>query len=285
MRIVQISDFHFTRPTWNLLRLFSKRILGHFNWLLSRTHTFSEDILEELPQLFKELKVDHVILGGDFTTTALEKEFGAARKFVDQLPAPWTAIPGNHDVYTYRSDRNKVFYQFLGHEEPDAFGYSLAKDKLEARRLNDSYWLMALDVCRATNPYSSRGFFSENLEEKMKKVLSLIPSEDSIVVSCHYPFFHHDAHRRTLKRGEELRKVLEHDSRIRLFLHGHTHRHTIANLQPSGLPVVVDSGSCAQKSRASWNLIELRKGGCTIEPYHYKEGWKPGALEEIAWIN
>jgi 3',5'-cyclic AMP phosphodiesterase CpdA len=283
LRIVQISDFHFTRPTWNPLRLFSKRIMGHFNWLLSRNHAFSENILSNLPHLFKDLNVDLVILGGDFTTTALKEEFKTARKFVDQLPAPWTAIPGNHDVYTYRSERKKTFYQFFRSEKPGGFGYSLAEDKLEVRKLDDSYWLITLDVCRATNWYSSRGLFSEKIEEKMKKVLSLIPSEDAIVISSHYPFFQHDAHRRTLKRGEALRKILENDSRIRLFLHGHTHRHTIADLQPSGLPVVLDSGSCAQKNRASWNLIDLKKEGCTVTAYQYHQGWKPSRTENITW--
>lgn len=283
MRIVQISDFHFTRPTWNPFRLFSKRILGHFNWLLARNHAFSEEILSDLPQFFKELGVSFVILGGDFTTTALEEEFKTAKTFVNALSAPWTAIPGNHDVYTYRSDRKKVFYRFFEHGQPGEFGYRLKQDKIEVLRLDGGYWLIVLDVCKATNVYSSRGFFSENLEEKMKKALSLIPSEDSIIVSCHYPFFHHDAHRRTLKRGDALRKVLENDPRIRLFLHGHTHRHTVADLQPSGLPVVLDSGSCAQKNRASWNLIDLKKEGCTVTSYHYDQGWKPKDTEVIGW--
>ncbi len=283
MRIAQISDLHFTKLTWNPVRLFSKRVLGLFNWVVCRTHAFSEELADELPDLFKELGVDHVLLGGDFTTTALEEEFKVARRFVDKLPAPWTAIPGNHDVYTYRSQRKKVFYQFLENETPGEFGYSLKKDRVEARRLDGPYWLVALDVSRATNLYSSRGFFSEEVEEKMKGALSLIPKEDSVIVCCHYPFFQHDAHRRTLKRGEALRKVLEGDRRIKIFLHGHTHRHTIADLQPSDLPLVLDCGSCAQKDRASWNLIDLNEKGCTVTAYRYQDGWKPFDVEEIAW--
>lgn len=283
MRIAQISDFHFTRLTWNPLSLLSKRILGHFNWLFSRTHAFSEDILDDLPRLFESLQVDYVVLGGDFTTTALDKEFETAKEFVQKFSMPWLAIPGNHDVYTYASERKKTFYRFFQPKGPKLEGFSLEKDRLEAHQICPSYWLVALDVCRATNFYSSRGLFSEIMERKFEDMLSKIPSEDSIVICCHYPFFGHDAYRRTLKRGEALQKILEKDRRIRLFLHGHTHRHAIANLQPSGLPVILDSGSCAQKERASWNLIDLKEEGCTVTGYRYQEGWQPFLTKDIPW--
>lgn len=284
MRIAQISDFHFTRLTWNPLRLFSKRILGHFNWLVSRTHSFSEDLLKDLPNLFETLQVDKILLGGDFTTTALEEEFKAAKQFVEQFSIPWLAIPGNHDVYTYRSERKKVFYQFFQHAKEDKKkSFDLAQDHIELHKLDDTYWLISLDVCRATNLYSSRGFFSEKIEKTMKQALTLIPPEGLIIVWSHYPFFQNDAHRRVLKGGEKLKKILAQDARIRLFLHGHTHRHTIANLLASRLPVVADSGSCAQKDRASWNLIDLNAEGCKISAYRYQEGWKPFLTEEIQW--
>lgn len=287
LRIVQISDFHFTRLTWNPFRLFSKRILGHLNWLFCRTHAFCEQILEDLPPLFEELKVDKILLGGDFTTTALKEEFEAAKKFVDKISPSWLAIPGNHDVYTYRSHRKKLFYQYFQHpkvgSEWDRF--RLAKDHVEIHQLDETYWLMSLDVCRATNVYSSRGLFSEEIEKTMKEALSLLPSHARIVVWSHYPFFQHDAHRRILKRGEKLKQILQEDRRICLFLHGHTHRNTIANLLPSHLPVVADSGSCAEKKHASWNLIDLTPVGCKITAYQYQEGWKPSRTEEILWKN
>lgn len=249
---------------------------------MTRHSTFCEEILEGLPHLFKELGVDKILLGGDLTTTALETEFRAAGQFVSKLPAPWIAIPGNHDVYTYRSQWGKTFYRFF--EQEEGWGnWRLKEDRLEVHRLDETYWLVALDVCYATNVVSSRGLFSEELEEKMKRALEAIPKEGHIAVYCHYPFFHHDAPRRTLKRGEQLQKVLQRDPRIRLFLHGHTHRRTIANLLPSGLPLVLDSGSATQKERASWNLIDLTLDGCTVTPYQYKGTWQAGAKEEISW--
>ena len=39
-----------------------------------------------------------MIAGGDLTQRARPAQFRAARAFLDSLPAPWMAIPGNHDV-------------------------------------------------------------------------------------------------------------------------------------------------------------------------------------------
>ena len=57
--------------------------------------------------------------------------------------------------------------------------------------------------------------------------------------------------------------------RVRLYLHGHTHRHILANLQPSGLPVILDSGCCAQKN-GTWNLLTIDENGIQVDVYKYK---------------
>ncbi|MBS0625759.1 MAG: metallophosphoesterase [Verrucomicrobia bacterium] len=287
MRIAQISDFHFTRLSWNPFRLFSKRILGYINWLTARHNVFSEEILEPLPALLKELEVDLLLLGGDFSTTALPQEFEVAARFVKKISIPWTAIPGNHDVYTYRSYRNKIFYRYFKNkrepiEHPADF-FTLAEHQIEVKRLDGTYWLISLDVARATNLYSSRGHFSEKLEERLHEVLSLIPSESSILILSHYPFFQTDVFRHTLKGGEKIEAILKKDPRIKIFLHGHTHRNTIADLQPSGFPLILDSGSCTQTDRASWNLIDLNSEGCRVENYRWKQGWKLSRTEAISW--
>jgi 3',5'-cyclic AMP phosphodiesterase CpdA len=286
LRIAQISDFHFTRLNWNPLRLFSKRLLGQLNWVFSRDHAFKEDLLDPLPSLFQELQVDQVLLGGDFTSTALKKEFELAAQFVKKLgKTPWIAISGNHDVYTYRSSFRKDFYRYFPNlpSQETINSFTLSEHQIEAHRLNEQYWLIALDVCRATNLYSSRGLFSQKLQERMQETLSLIPANHSILVLCHYPFFQNDAHRRNLKGGENLQTILKLDPRIKAFLHGHTHRHTIADLQPSNLPLILGSGSCTELDRAHWNLIDLASQGCQVSTYHWNQGWKISHTQEIKW--
>lgn len=287
MRIAQISDFHYTQITWNPFRLFSKRLLGNLNWLFKRNSTFSQEILEPLPQLFRDLNVDLVLLGGDFTTTSAKEEYLIAQKFVKKISQPSIAIPGNHDHYTYLSYRNKHFYNYLSNKEKiilcSADFFTLKDHGIEAHKIAPNQWILALDTARATHLYSSRGYFSEKLEKYLEEVLQLIPSDASIFVFNHYPFFQNDAHRRTLERGEALMALLQKDLRIRLYLHGHTHRHTIADLQPNGLPIILDSGSCAEKNKATWNLIDLKENGCEVSVYTWKGNWENNRIENFIW--
>ena len=43
-----------------------------------------------------------VVVSGDLTQRAREREFEEARDFLDRLPAPRLVVPGNHDVPLYR---------------------------------------------------------------------------------------------------------------------------------------------------------------------------------------
>jgi 3',5'-cyclic AMP phosphodiesterase CpdA len=287
LRIAQISDLHFTHLTWNPFRLFSKRVLGHANWLLSRKNSFSPGQLESLPDLFSQLKVDLVLIGGDLTTTALVKEFETAQKFVRKIKQPWIATAGNHDHYTWRSFRKKHFYRYFSNKRKElthtAEFFNLKDHGIEAHPVKAGWWIIVLDTARATNPYSSQGLFSQQLEGRLDEVLRLIPKTDSILLMNHYPFFQNDDLRRTLKRGDVLEKKIKSDPRIRVYLHGHTHRHTIADLQANGLPLILDSGSVAMSKKGTWNLIELTDANCTVEPYRWKNGWQKEQKETIAW--
>jgi 3',5'-cyclic AMP phosphodiesterase CpdA len=287
MRIAHISDLHYTQIIWNPLRLLSKRLFGNLNWIFKRNSEFSPDLLIPLPGLFQELGVDLVLFGGDFTTTAAKEEYQLAKRFVSQIAQKWMAIPGNHDHYTYCSYRKKYFYNYFSHSPkpiscPTDF-FTLKDHGIEASQISSNWWIIALDTARATNPYSSRGLFSQKLEAYMKEILTLIPKESQILILNHYPFFQNDAHRRTLDRGEALMEILKTEPRIHLYLHGHTHRHIIADLQPNNLPIILDSGSCTKTKQATWNLIDLKEKGCEISVYTWDKQWKTNRKETLTW--
>ncbi len=274
-RIAQLSDFHFTKVTWNLFKLFPKRFFGQLNWVFSRNKNFNFHSLNELPDLFTSLEVDLVLFGGDFTTSSLHQEFILAKKFVERLNQPWIAIPGNHDHYTKRSFLQKRYYQYF--ENKNAAFYSLQKDGLEAHKIAPFWWLIALDTTHATRISSSQGFFSERQEKILSEILNAIPQSDSIILFNHYPFFQHGSPKHTLMRGDALEKLIKEHSNISLYLHGHTHQHIIADLQKSNLPMVLDGGSCSQ---GSWNLIDLTQKGCTITAY---QNTTPVRKEDYPW--
>ena len=281
--IAQISDLHFTRLTYNPLLLCSKRVLGLLNWFFCRKKHFSQENINSLPPLLKTLNVDHILLGGDFTSTALASEFEDAKKWIASLPAPWIAIPGNHDYYTYGASWTNRYFRTIHNPIPAHLG-NLEKDRVEAKNIHEGWWVVSLHTARAANLYSSRGLFSALQEAKLLALLERIPKEDSILLFNHYPFFQNDAHRRRLARGEALQKIIERDARIKLYLHGHTHRHIIADLQPSKLPVILDSGSAADAKRGTWNLLTISNEHLLVEVYRWHGSWLVERKETIAWI-
>jgi 3',5'-cyclic AMP phosphodiesterase CpdA len=273
--------------TWNPLRLFSKRILGNLNWILKRKAAFSHNQLDSLPDLFTELKVDLILWAGDFTTTALTEEYEKAVTFVSKFSQDWIAIPGNHDHYTYRSNREKHFYRFLSNKRKSIAHrvdfFNLKEHGIEVHCIAPHWWILALDTARATNPYSSRGLFTEKLEVYFQEILQMLPSSESVICLNHYPFFQQDDSRRNLERGEHLQTLLQKSPQIRLYLHGHTHRHTIADLQPSNLPILLDSGCPVQEKEGTWNLIDLLPNYCEVMGFHWAGSWKPFRKEKMAW--
>ena len=275
-RIVHISDFHFSHVSLNPFKLFSKRWIGVLNLLFSRKKIFQPSQLEGLDRLFEEKGIDLVLATGDFSTTSLPLEFQDAKNFFRKLGMPSFFLPGNHDFYTKKDYRKKTFYRFF--ENPPskshiASSYTLKKDRMEARAIFEDWWTVSLDTAVPTRFYSSQGLFSEEIEEKLQGMLQLLPKDAKIILANHFPFFLNDSPRRHLLRGPRLQTLIQKWPNIHLYLHGHTHRHCIADLRASKLPVILDSGSCSHKDRGTFNVIELKKDVVSIEVYTKKERW------------
>ena len=66
------------------------------------------ELLAPLAALVSELAPDVVVVSGDLTQRARPAEFQAARRFLNELPAPQIVVPGNHDVPLYN-----IFQRFL----------------------------------------------------------------------------------------------------------------------------------------------------------------------------
>lgn len=58
-------------------------------------------VVEGLARSLQEAAPDLIVASGDFTQRARHSEFAAARAFLDRMPAPVFAVPGNHDLPAY----------------------------------------------------------------------------------------------------------------------------------------------------------------------------------------
>jgi 3',5'-cyclic AMP phosphodiesterase CpdA len=285
VRIAHISDLHFSKISLSPMQFFSKRWVGNLNLIFSRKREFITTQLQTLIPLFQKLQVDLVVVTGDLSTTSLKQEFEKAHHFLNEFKK-WNmqviAIPGNHDHYTKNAWRTKRFYQVL--DDLEGKNYSLKKDGLAAVDLNASWMVVALDTALATSLTSSRGCFSEELEEKLVSLLSKIPPSKQILMLNHFPFFQHERLNKTLERADALKSVLKRFTNVRLYLNGHTHTHCVADLRSNGLPIVLDSGSAALQHSGSWNLLDLFPQGIELQAFKtISEGndWQP--FRKASW--
>jgi len=280
MRIAHISDLHFSKPTYSPLQFFSKRWIGNFNLLFSRKRDYLATHLVPLPDLFQAQRVQHVIISGDLSTTSRPQEFEAAASFVEELKKKGfsvTLLPGNHDQYTQGAYRQKRFYHYF------SCPLSLKDQGVAAQKLDPHWWIVTLDTALATSWFFSGGLFSPQIEEHLRAQLATLPKEDSVILVNHFPFFQNDRPHVWLERGPELQALIQSFPKVKLYLHGHSHRRTIADLRADGLPLIMDSGCASHRFHGSWNLLDLAPKVLTVEPFYWQEGWKPGQKELFSW--
>lgn len=277
MRIAHLSDLHFVSRSFSLSSFFSKKCLGIANLLWNRGGVYCTKKILSLPDLFHSLEIDCVLISGDCTTLADPKEYAFVAAFVSLLRDRGLTtflIPGNHDHYTKKAEKERYFYLHLPNtREPFLPAFSLEEQGVCAYLLEEKWILVALDTAIATPFYSSNGLFSHCVETHLKKLLAILPPDAKVMILNHFPFFPIGRPRRHLIRGEKLQKILETDDRVQFYLHGHTHLQSVADLREEHLPIVLDSGS-ASFYRGSWNFLELHKDDSSRLSFYRWEGTK-----------
>ena len=278
MRIVHISDLHYGKFSYNPLQIFSKRLLGNFNFLFKRQFIFDPEIIAAFEKTLCSLAPDLILVSGDLTTTALKAEFRQARALLERLSNNYRifAIPGNHDTYTKSAFSQKLFYNSFDGLIPikGDFKTDLKKDGVAIFKVCEHRYLLMLDCSQKTPYLLSTGMFSDDLERKLLAILSEVEKGNRIIVCCHYPFFNYDHPRRELKGAKRLQKIIEAHPQIDLYLHGHTHRHSIADLRESSLPFISDAGSLSSRKQATFNVVDIKEADINISPYYFKKEWK-----------
>ena len=287
-KIAHISDLHISKITLNPLQFLSKRWIGNLNLLLKRQKVYKSKQLWDLPSLFDDLNIQTVLVSGDITCTSYQKEFLLAKELfslIKKRDINIFLVPGNHDRYTKKSCKQHRFYDFFTSSKiPSSHPskhFTLKKERIEARHLFDKWWYMGIDTSRATHWFSSQGYFSKELENNFTKILSLIPEDAWIILVNHFPFSQKERRKNILKRGNILKKLLQKNEKIKLYLHGHTHKHKISDLRKEKkLPIILDCGSTAHNEIGSWNLLELTKTGCYIQIYNWKRKENEGLWQK-----
>jgi 3',5'-cyclic AMP phosphodiesterase CpdA len=186
---------------------------------------------------------DLVAISGDLTMGARRWEFRAARQFMDSLPAPCLAVPGNHDITPYRLVERMVL--------PYARWRDEIADETEPVWQDSRVAVLGLNTARRMAPHLdwSRGRVSMFRLARLVARLEALPKNLTRIVVAHHPLLPPE--------GEISRQIAGNATHalevfaaqhVRLVLSGHLHRSYARLSAPnivsgSAPPLILQGGS------------------------------------------
>lgn len=217
----------------------------------------------------------------------MDEEFGEAKKFIEFFEKEHIQVftlPGNHDHYTKKAYHANRFYDFFPSSFSMDLPFNLKEHRVTATKLANGTWVVLLDCARSTSLLMSTGVFSEEIEKNLVSLLDQIPKDDHILLLNHFPLFSNEGPRKALVRADALQKIIKDHPNIKLYLHGHSHRHCIADIRMSGFPIVMDCGSTSHLDNGSWNFLQVSKEGFSVEAFRKQENaWECFQTAKGAW--
>lgn len=154
-----------------------------------------------------------IVVSGDLTQRARTAQFRAARDFLDRLPAPWLAVPGNHDTpldhLAVRLFRPWVRYRRWVHPttapEYDADGLFV----VGANSANALDW--------------QRGRLGPATLARMRARFERAPPGAARIAVIHHPLVHLRGARKALPRGGAAALDALGAAGVEIILSGHLH--------------------------------------------------------------
>ncbi|MFT6142453.1 MAG: 3',5'-cyclic AMP phosphodiesterase CpdA [Myxococcota bacterium] len=285
VRIAHATDIHWTlKPA--LRRLASKRLLQQVNQVIGRrAKHFTRDVQDSLMDHLVDLAPDGLFITGDLTTTALEEEFVLARRCLEPVLSamPTLIIPGNHDVYTRKSQSTHRMFKTFG----PWMGLDSAAAPLARLDVGD-VTLLGLDPTRPHPVLSSGRVPQPQLDRLVDQLNSL--ADRAVVLGLHYPILDrrgdlYNGLNHGLLNAAGLQGALTSASHLPVaILHGHEHHGFTVDLDCGGRTVpIYNSGSSGYanlpvKRRAAAMCVYTVEDGALVDVERYlhtAEGFKP----------
>ncbi len=232
LRLAHVSDLHvpsrWRRAPWLYA---GKRAIGALNYKLRRAGQHPLAAVEALVRaLADDGTIDHVVVTGDLTNVSLEEEFAAARAFLTPLierrgAAFVSAIPGNHDRYTYGSERRRlfegVFADLMTSEVETGAPFPFV-------RFRNGVAILGLDSAVATPPFFATGRLGAEQRARLERALDdprVRGASFRVALVHHPPLVEGGGRDRALHRLTDDRELvaIAEGRGIDLLLHGHIH--------------------------------------------------------------
>jgi 3',5'-cyclic AMP phosphodiesterase CpdA len=270
-----VSDLHATPVIIdNPIQLLNKRFFGWLSWRLRRRKVHRPAVVEALIADLKQVAPDHLAVTGDLTNISLDREFPAARVWLERLGSPRdvSIVPGNHDAYVAvaASESWNLWSEYWVSDATDpGLGAPVGSDPREqfpTLRVRGPLAIVGLCSALPTPISDASGTLGEDQLDRLERMLANLNDSDLCrVVSIHHPVSPGATHeRRELRDAAALRSVLRRVG-AELVIHGHNHRTLLAEIEGpnDAIPVVgarsaSDIGSAPDK-RAQYHLYSFER--------------------------
>ncbi|HMA10268.1 MAG TPA: metallophosphoesterase [Steroidobacteraceae bacterium] len=254
LRFAHLSDLHLPHePRLRPLQHFSKRQLSVWSWRRRRA-VQSPVVLAALRAEMSAHRPDHILVTGDITNFSLPGEFTAAATWLEQLPAPASIVPGNHDALVpvpLAAGLGKLVRWSAAGEWP----FVRRQGRVSAIGLNSAV---------PTAPLLASGRLGRKQIGRLARVLAQEREAGQLrILMLHHPVADGAVSaRKALRDRRELRAVLREQG-AELVLHGHARNARLDALPGPAMPIpclCVPSSTALPNPHdeaARWHLLEL----------------------------
>jgi len=302
-RFALISDVHIfdTEGFWyeRALDFTNRRVFGLLNILMLRgPDKFSRHVLASSMADMRANAVDHLVIAGDVTNLAIECEFALSKEYFSRFgpPANITAVPGNHDVYTGKELKRRLFAKYFGeYAQSDVPVASARDDGFPFLQLRGGVAFLGLNT---GIPGSARGLVGPAQFDAARKMLTspegkaLLARAKTLIMVLHHPT--QDPRMRGLPRVRDIGHDLIdwedvaafcREFPIAMTLHGHNHVPYQGRLTLAPDTFVYESGSgtllADNPSRiARYTVFELDDAGQLVRTF--ARVWDPETAKFVS---
>lgn len=283
MRIAHFSDLHvLALEGVKTHRFLNKRFTGWVNLRLKRAHKHRPGHVRAVAREIARAKVDHVAITGDLTNLALEQEFDAVKRLLEDelgLPADQiSAVPGNHDLYTRGAMRDRRFTswfsEYVKSDLPE-LSAEISLGRFPFVKLRGPVAIIGLSSAVPRPPLMASGELGKPQLEALRRILD----HDEVkrrtpIILMHHPIHNPASRVKTFVEGlwdaDALANALRPVPRA-LLLHGHLH---VRRRSPLGTPAgdIVSYGATSasldhehEHKMAGFNLYDIDDSGALVK--------------------
>jgi 3',5'-cyclic AMP phosphodiesterase CpdA len=172
-------------------------------------------VLEQLGRSVRAFDPHLVVVTGDLTQRARDRQFQNARRFLDTLPSPQLIVPGNHDIAPLYRPLQRLLSPYAGY-------HRFITAELDGAFYDDELLVMALSSVQPLR--WKEGTISERQLGWIAEYAQRFPTQLRIL-AAHHPLVeaHTERPTRRLRRHSALLSVLD-SADIAVCLSGHLHQ-------------------------------------------------------------